>query len=150
HSRHITDSSLLSLIEVVLRGNDGSRQRGIDQGSPYSPTALNVRLHHAHDLGFVPGHHPSWFRYADNVVYLCQYVSEGNQALEHATSLLEKAGLSLKGKDGPPVDLRQGQKTQLLGFTLRHRDGRAEYGLGGEAWEGLEQDLVKAHEAVDP
>jgi hypothetical protein len=46
HARYIQDESLLDLIGVVLRGNDLNKPVGIDQGSPYSPTALNVRLHH--------------------------------------------------------------------------------------------------------
>lgn len=51
HERHIENPSLLALINVVLRGSEGeSRLIGLDQGSAYSPTALNVLLHHAHDL----------------------------------------------------------------------------------------------------
>jgi hypothetical protein len=148
HARHVQDESLLSLVEVVLRGGDGKRQRGIDQGSPYSPTALNVRLHHALDLEADQGHKP--FRYADNLVFACRDVSEGHQALLQARQLLEQADLTLKGEDGPPRDLQRGETAQLLGFTLSQKDGALHLDLGQDAWARLEQALVKAHETDNP
>jgi RNA-directed DNA polymerase len=147
HARHLQDPPLLSLIDTVLRGGDG-HTKGIDQGSPYSPTALNVRLHHAHDLGARQGHLPPWFRYADNLVYLCKGVSEGHQALHHVRQMLEPAGFFLKGKDGV-TDLQRGE-AQLLGFTLSWRRGRLLFDLGSDAWTKLEQNLVQAHKAEDP
>jgi hypothetical protein len=52
HKLYLQDNRLLSLFRVVLQGSGGPRkERGIEQGCPYSPTALNVRLHHAHVLG---------------------------------------------------------------------------------------------------
>ena len=61
----------LDLVETVLRGHDANRQRGVDQGAPYSPLRLNVLLHSRHDvpLNELPGSLP-WFRYADNLAYL--------------------------------------------------------------------------------
>jgi hypothetical protein len=151
HSRYITDPSLLSLIKLVLQGGGGEkRKKGIDQGSAYSPTALNVRLHHALDLGVMQGHHPPWFRYADNLVYIGQSVSEGEQALEKAQYLLEHAGFTLKGKDGPPTDLRHGGSAQILGFALRRRGGALHFDLGDNAWMKLEQNLLRVHEMDHP
>jgi retron-type reverse transcriptase len=133
HRTHVPDCSLLALIEVVLRAGE-SRERGIDQGSSYSPTALNVRLHHAHDLDLHQDRtFPPWFRYADNLVYLCLGVSEGHQAWEKARYLLTPAGFSLKGKDGPPADRRQGQQAPLLGFCLRRKKDELSYDLGKDA-----------------
>jgi hypothetical protein len=152
HARYITEPSLLSLTGVVLRGGDDiERQRGIGQGSPYSPTALNVRLHHALDLGVNQGHHPlrHYFRYADDLTFLRRSVSEGHQALSQARRLLEKDRFTLKGVGGTH-DLRAGQKAQLLGFLLSRRDGRLHLQPGRDAWKKLEQALVKAHETVNP
>jgi RNA-directed DNA polymerase len=151
HAHYLTDPSLLSLIEVVLRGGDGEkRTRGIDQGSAYSPTALNVRLHHAHDLGINQGQYPPWFRYADNLVYIGQDVPEGLQALERARQLLGQAGFALKGTDGPPVNLRQGERAQLLGFTLCRKNDALHFGLGSNAWSKLEQSLIRSHTTENP
>jgi hypothetical protein len=120
------------------------------QGSAYSPTALNVRLHHAHDLGVQQGHYPPWFRYADNVVYIGQGVPEGQQALDQARHLLGQAGFTLKGTDGPPVDLRIGEKAQLLGFTLYRKNNVLQFGLGSNAWSKLDQSLLRTHTLVNP
>jgi hypothetical protein len=152
HARYILEQSLLSLTGVVLRGGDDpQRQRGIGQGSPYSPTALNVRLHHALDLGASQGHHPlrHYFRYADDLTFACRSVSEGHQVLFYASRLLEMNGFTLKG--GADVhDLRAGQKAQLLGLLLSRRGGRLRLQPGKDAWKKLKQNLVRSHETVNP
>jgi hypothetical protein len=149
HRRHLTDPSLLSLIERVLRGGDEDRKVGIDQGSPYSPSALNLRLHHVHDLGMGQGQNPPWFRYADNLVYLCQDVSAGQQALDQARNLLKQGGHTLKGEDGDPIDLREGE-VQLLGFLLRRVGDQVVYAPGPKAYDGLRKNLLQAHETDNP
>jgi hypothetical protein len=152
HTCYITEPSLLSLTGVVLRGGDDTeRQRGIDQGSPYSPTALNVRLHHALDVGVNQRHHPRWhyFRYADDLTFACRRVSEGRQALSHASRLLERNGFTLKGGAGVH-DLRAGQMAQLLGLLLSRRDGRLHLQPGKDAWKKLEQGLAMSHETANP
>jgi hypothetical protein len=92
HAGHL-DPPLLGLVGAVLRGAAGpAREVGIDQGSPYSPAALNVYLHHAHDVAFEQRRgDPVWLRYADDLTYLCRTAPEGRQALDlskrlHTTS----------------------------------------------------------------
>jgi hypothetical protein len=151
HARYITEPSLLTLTEVVLRGGDDTeRQRGIDQGSPYSPTALNVRLHHSLDLELMQGHHPlrHYFRYADDLTLLHRSVPEGRQALSQVSRSLTRNGFVLK--DGADVhDLRTGE-AQLLGFLLSKRDEKLRLEPGKHAWTKLEQALVRTHETVNP
>jgi hypothetical protein len=148
HRRHITDDKLLRLVEAVLRGKK-TTTTGIEQGSAYSPTSLNVLLHRYHDLGFTQGD-PPWYRYADNLVYLCQSVAEGNEVLGKTDQLLAQVQLTLKGKDGPPRNLRQGEEAQLVGFTLFQKNGRLGLGLGDNAWTKLNQNLKKAQQSVNP
>lgn len=152
HRRYIKNRSLLALIEQVLRGGDDeNRSLGIHQGDPYSPIALNVRLHHAYDVPFSrKRRYPPAFRYADNLCYLCASVSEGTQVLDSARLLLAKAGLTLKGEDGPPTDLLQGGTVQLLSFSLSVENGRPYLGLGKAVWTSLEQDLNYAHDDPHP
>jgi retron-type reverse transcriptase len=152
HRKYIKDGSLLNLIERVLRGGDDvNRTLGIHQGDPYSPTALNIRLHHVHDVPFTrKRRNPPAFRYADNVCYLCADVPEGVQVLEQARDLLEQSGLTLKGEDGPPIDLRIGGEAQLLGFSLSVRDDRPQVGLGTAAWSHLQANLNSAHDDPYP
>jgi hypothetical protein len=47
------------------------------------------------DLPSLPG--MPYYRYADNIVYLCRSVSAGSQALAHLRQLLEKHQLTLIG-----------------------------------------------------
>jgi Reverse transcriptase (RNA-dependent DNA polymerase) len=155
HARHIDDDRLLQLIGRVLQGHDPERAIGVDQGSAYSPDALNLRMTHAHDLPVFQGHHPSGYRYGDNLAYPCRGVSEGHQVLAHVGSLLGHAGLKLKGEDagsgtGPVVDLQQKGKADLLGFQLFLRQGRLAFDLADKAWSQLHEHLVKAHEAESP
>jgi hypothetical protein len=153
-SQAIGSSRLLDLLDRVLRGGDQpDREVGIDQGGPYSPTALNLFLHDAHDLGIDRDPTiPAWARYADNVAYLTQDVPAGRQARATAAAWLEANGLRLKGSDGPPVDLRRSEQAELLGFTLRRSpDGRGlSYSLGTDAREGLRRGLAECHNAGDP
>jgi hypothetical protein len=153
HRRHLQDVKLLNLLEVVLRGGTNQdRKEGIEQGNAYSPTCLNVRLHHVHDLGIRQGRtNPSvWFRYADNLAYLAGDVPEGLQVLQRSRALLQPAGFTLKGEDGSPVNLREGQEAHLLGFLLSYREGQVVYGLDEDAWKGLEQALGRFHEIPNP
>jgi retron-type reverse transcriptase len=93
--------------------------------------------------------HPLWLRYADNVIFATRSVTEGALILDQARRLLEAAGHTLKGENGPPVDLRTGE-AQLLGFTLSLRNSRLHLGLGEASWRQLARDLEQAHETEDP
>jgi hypothetical protein len=93
--------------------------------------------------------HPLWLRYADNLVFVTRSVTEGVKILNQAHRLLVTAGHTLKGMNGPPVDLRTGE-AQLLGFTLSLRNNRLHLGLGEASWQQLTRDLEQAHEAEDP
>jgi RNA-directed DNA polymerase len=142
----------VTLVERVLRGHDDTRTRGIDQGGPYSPTALNVLLHYTLDVPLVRhvGSEPRrYYRYADNVCHLGRSVSEGRQVLKKVTQLLQPLGLSLKA-GAEVVDLRAGGTAQLLGFTLRLGGGEIHYGIGPAAWDNLRQHLGDAHATSDP
>ena len=150
-TEHIRDPRLLDLVEIVLRGGeDRDRTLGIPQGSPVSPPCLNVILHKLHDAPLAGSvNRPPWFRYADNLAYACRDVPEGNQVLDQVRGLLATAGLELKGADGPPVDLRDGE-AQLLGFRLTLGDDRLRRRPGGGAWTKLTRSLEEAHEGPDP
>lgn len=142
-------NAVLKLIAVLAKGTAQTRTVGIDQGNNISPTELNVLLHYIHDQPLTATvSFPFWYRYADNLTYLCQSVSEGQQMLDRVKKHLRKSGLRLKGKDGV-TDLRRNPAT-LLGFTLREQNGALTLSAGQPAWEHLEEHLRKAHEANDP
>jgi retron-type reverse transcriptase len=94
---------------------DDSRTGSTDHANPDAPPTGAVI-------------HPLWLRYADNVIFATQSVTEGAEILAQARRLLERAGHTLKGENGPPVDLRT-DEAQVLGFTLSLRDNRLHLGL---------------------
>ena len=151
-AEHITDPSLLQLIETILRGGeDRGRTVGIPQGSPISPLALNVLLHHIHDrpLEGDPDF-PPLFRYADNLAYLAR-------ACPKATRPWTVSDDSWRTPDSPsrattaPVDLREGGEASLLGFRLSMHEDRLRLDLGEDALESdLALCLTSAHDDPDP
>lgn len=144
------NDSVLKLIAQIARSTDQQRLVGIDQGSNYSPTALNLVLHYVHDLPLSAAvTNPYWYRYADNLVYLCQDETEGKQILHQASTLLEQAKLELKDTEGGVFDLRK-HSVDLLGFRLRKEQDDLKIRLGKEAWKGLDAQLTDVHECADP
>lgn len=139
----------LRLVDTVLRGHDQNRTIGLHQGNPFSPLALNVLLHDLVDAPLGAETIPSWFRYADNLVYAAQDVSEGRTAIERVRGLLHSQNLALKQQDGV-VNLSRGQTTQLLGYSLWLREGQMAYGLDNDALDRLTCHLIGAHKEDDP
>jgi RNA-directed DNA polymerase len=142
----------LGLIDTILRGHDPKKTRGICQGAPYSPTALNVLLHETLDVPIMArvDNKPLWFRYADNVVYLSKSVSEGRRMLAEVSRLLDPLGMFLKGNGAEPIDLSRGGKAHLLGFDLQREGEGIRYRIGKSAWDSLRQHLSDAHAKDDP
>jgi len=151
HRSLITDPQLLAVIESTLRGPQGLSQ-GILQGDAYSPTALNVLLHSCLDVPSSTGAtSPLSFRYADNLVGVGASVPEVNAIADLTRTRLTKIGLRLKGTDGPPVDLMEpNSQVRILGLVLKLDANQLQYGIDGEAWDGLERSLSEAHRTNNP
>jgi RNA-directed DNA polymerase len=147
HRQHINDKALLTLVELILHGGKNETV-GISQGDGYSPTALNVHLHCRLDSTY-DSDTPPWFRYVDNLVYLCRDVTEGHQALNHARKALDTVGMSLKGEDGVR-NLKAGETVNLMGFIFSEKDGELIFSLGDQAWSQLTDHLMQAHEKDNP
>jgi len=153
HRRYINNPDLLWLVEVVLRGHDGLEKTiGINQGCPYSPMTMFVRLLHVLDLPSLASRDDSLqLRYVDNLVWACRSVTKGWSCLRRAQELLESAGFQLKGEEGPPVNLRrQGAKWRILGLLAGMEEGRLRFHVDGKAFRTLEESLAGAHETQDP
>lgn len=140
---------LLALIQKVLQGADSARTAGIDQGNPYSPLGLNAHLHFAHDAPMQAADGVRWWRYADDLTYLCSSMQEGRQVLRHARQLMTDAGLSLKGEGGV-TDLSLGESVRVLGFMLRKEDDQLAFGVSKRARQQLRTRLDECHESADP
>jgi retron-type reverse transcriptase len=149
----ITDSKVLSLVETVIRGHNTRRNKGINQGCPFSPAALNVLLTLAHDRPMSEIHlSPCWRRYADNCIYTCQDVLEGNRMYSTATALLNELEMSFKGSNEGRniIDLNEGQTAELLGYIVSLKDHAVQFDLHDNIFQILEEKLLGAHETDDP
>jgi hypothetical protein len=141
HRHHISQPDLLWLIEQTIRGHEGSkRTTGLDQGSPYSPVAVELLLHHCLDrrLETVNRGFPLLRRYVDNLTYICSSVHEGDEVLQTSNDILAEHGLNLKGKDGPPQDIRDPSFDKvLLGVIPRWQNGQLTFSIPESGFEDL-------------
>ncbi len=152
-NQHVKDDAVENMIASVVRGHDGtSRQTGIDQGDPLSPLVLNALLNDVLDrpLQAACPDIPYW-RYADNLIWVCQDVNEGKEVRQQTIQLLQGTGLALKDEGGPVNLKRQGAKGNVLGFQIsRGGESQLKYEPDGSSWKSLEHSLDAAQEAGRP
>jgi RNA-directed DNA polymerase len=152
HKRYLHDSNLLNLISVVLRGDNLTTNcRGIDQGGAYSPTCLNVLLHHVLDQPLEKRDTlPLWLRYADNLVLVGPSAQAVQQARSESVRLLAGVQMTLKGEGADPVHLAGGDSIELLGFRISLKNRELRLDLAASAWEHLRKHWDLAHQAANP
>ena len=150
HRRHISQQDLLWVIERIIRGHDGfDRLTGLDQGSPYSPVAMELLLHHCLDseLDARGIGNTLLLRYVDNLTFLCSSVSEGKEVLKIANEILARNSLCLKGEDGEPQDIRDPNYDRVvLGLIPRWQDGRLAPAIPESAFEHIQEGFKNANE----
>lgn len=152
HHEVIDDVQILDLIGNLLRaGRERSPYIGIAQGSPFSPLCLNVLLHLALDQPVDAGDSLTsrYFRYADNLAYACQDVTEGEDLIDQARQWLAGVGLNLKGTD-TPKDLSQNQEAEILGHRLTRAGYKVRVRPTPAAWKSLEGSLRQAWDDPHP
>ncbi len=145
HHQRISHPDLLWLIERILRGHDGpDHLTGLDQGSPYSPVAMEALLHDCLDTVLetrYPGY-PLLLRYVDNLTFVCKTERDGRQILDAVSDILAYTDLSMKGKDGAPHDIRDPEfNTRVLGLTPQWQDGGLTFRIPESGFENLRQSL---------
>lgn len=155
HREHIRQPDLLRLVTAVVQGHEGSRRvRGLDQGCPYSPDAMELRLRNARDrrLRATGPHYPLLsVRYVDNLVHTCSSAPVVRQALQLDAELLAPHGFALKETDLNSVDVRDPQHCQkVLGLIPRWRDDHLGWFLSETAYDKLREKLQKAHTKPNP
>lgn len=118
---HISDSRVLGLIEGYLKQQILEDlkywipETGTPQGAVISPLLSNIYLHEVDKVMRTARY--EMVRYADDFVILCKTHKEARAALELATELTRKRGLSLHAGKTSLVDVRQpGQGFDFLGY----------------------------------
>ncbi|WP_437193242.1 reverse transcriptase domain-containing protein [Planctomicrobium sp. SH527] len=145
------DGGVLKLAMILIQGAESWRECGIDQGGNYSPVALNLIMHYAHDLLLQAEGLRLWYRYADNLVYLVQSVTDGRQCLVRVDERLRSYGLQLKANQDVTDLNERGTEIQILGFGIRRSSaGEPVIRFGLHAWKTLEEKLHEAHGADAP
>lgn len=142
----ITCPDLMSLIEVVLRG-EGVQPVGIDQGAALSPLAFNTTMHSLFDCAMSPRRLPLEYRYLDNLVAHCASEMEAHLRLQEFAHVLSHGSLNLKEptREEPVIiDLRS-TSTVLLGFELSIRDGLLQLAIAERTWANLGDNLRDAY-----
>jgi hypothetical protein len=93
-----------------------------------------------------PGH-PLLLRYVDNLTLVCSDAHVGRQVLQVIESILAPHGLSLKGQDGDPVDIRDPRHSRkVLGLIPRWRSDHLGFDLAETALDDLRKGLHAALE----
>jgi hypothetical protein len=155
HRRVIQDEKLLHFIEALVYGAEGAgKVRGLSQGSPYSPVAMNLFMHTILDSVAEQDHNESpRLRFSDNIVTLSRSVADSLGTRARCQGLLDPYGLSLKDDADPEerihADLLAGERTRLLGFTLGYHDGRMTFDIDAKWWEKLSSRLHECHWHTD-
>jgi hypothetical protein len=152
--RRQEDERLLQFIDVVLRGAD-RRERGLSQGNPYSPSAMELFMYSVLDAHALQDpSSPPRLRYSDNIAPLCRSVSEGQLDRDRCQELLRPHGLRLKEPTDPEekviADLNAGEGTRILGFTIGKRNGFMTLDIGQTSWDHLETSLKECHLMPNP
>lgn len=135
---------LQQLIERIIRGQDDRGWTGLDQGSPLSPSLMELLLHHFLDTEVENRYHgfPLLLRYVDNLTCVCRSEREGNEILARMGEILNTIGFELKGQDGAPQDVRDpNYGTKVLGMIPRWKSGQLTWIIPEDSFASLEQDL---------
>lgn len=149
----INDEHVVNLLKMLCCGHKGpQRERGLAQGDPLSPLLMNLCLHFVLDLPLASrSTTPSYLHYADNVHLAARTMAEGQEALGLCSTLLSQHGMSLKGCDGPPVDLREhGTSATILGYQISAGTDRLSLSVSPAAWEELHEEIRDSHSSDDP
>ncbi len=154
HQQHISQPDLLWLIETIIRGHDGPEHTiGLDQGSPYSPIAMELLLQtyldtrlEAEFRGF-----PLLLRYVDNLTFICSSVHEGNRVLQAAEETLANLGFRLKCAERPPRDIRDSSfDRKVLGLIPRWQNGQLMFSIPESIYDDLQESFSIALEGPKP
>ena len=126
-------------------------RRGLKQGGPLSPLALELYLNHVLDGPFRrAGHDVRLLRYADDLLVACPDERAAAEADAELRRLLTPAGLRLKDPlDGARRDLRH-ESAQWLGFRLRLDGARFRIELGPATFAKLDARFRLAHAKSRP
>jgi len=156
HRAVIHDEQLLQFIGALVYGAKGAgKERGLSQGSPYSPVAMNLLMHMILDSVYERDPNDSLrLRFSDNLIGLSRCVADSLGTRARCQSLLEPYGLTLKEEADPEerihADLLAGDTTRLLGFTLSHQNGKMTFDISAKEWGNLSSRLQVCHRYPDP
>ena len=149
----IPSEPLMQLITRVIRCQDDAGQIGLEQGSPYSPIAMDALLHHHLDRVMTTRESRTGilYRFVDNLTFLCRDASEGRRLNELAQELLSPLRFNLKGQAGEWGDLRDPNfQTTLLGLIPRWQNGQLTFEIPESAFSKLETYLQTSSEFSCP
>ena len=134
---------------TVLAGGRVDASRGILQGSPFSPLALNLVMHVTHDRPTTHTQNPlvRWVRYVDDFELCSSVESRLLAAVNCAEELVTARGFRFKS-DREFVNLHE-EDVEFLGVRLRLRDKRMTFRLTPTAAEALRGEFERLVDGPD-
>ncbi|MCD0458611.1 reverse transcriptase domain-containing protein [Roseiconus lacunae] len=129
-----------------------SSRRGIRQGGPLSPELLNLYNHTYLDLWW-QRRYPDvpLLRVADDILILASSVEEAQDLHGALADQCRSIGLSVKGTAETSIaDLRQGQATQWLGYSVARGERGLDVSIASRAWDKLVENLQLSWETDYP
>lgn len=145
HQDYINNGLLLRLIEQVIRGHEGiQKTRGLGQGCPYSPAAMEVTLRSCLDEKWRNTSY-QW-HYVDNFTFLCETKQQGIERIEEYQSAIRTLGLTLRKIGIADVSREQDHQVEVLGLSPTWQDETCHWRIPESSWKKVELRLQKFHQ----
>ena len=141
--RYLAANDLTAFVSTLL---GGASMPGLRQGAPLSPILLNLYLHHHLDRLWKTRHAETpLIRVADDLLLVCESLSEAKRARDALAKMLRPTGLALK------VDPTSGIRTLSkkspaiwMGYVITKHRGQLRCQISERAWHSLDDGLRAA------
>jgi len=146
------------LLNTLIRGtcdlaprirSDHNRTHGLDQGDPFSPLALNVRLHCCFDRPFQERamNTWNWFRYVDNLYVLTPDQNAAGDACDWMQETLRETEFQLHDTQVHPI---HNGGAEVMGLGVHAKQGEVKFSPLAGTLQKLQERLANCWKHQEP